>query len=191
MTVYQWWLIIPFVVVSAWIMLGHRRRVARWRAKQARRADLSMSQPPVITAAGVDETRERWVKPMASDPSDERSGTTPHGAESGGDAPGVRTLHELLGLIDDEIERLWPALPKPSEAQIETGGAFGLGSMAFAQWLKFVFLPNAHLRLDDDSLPSTSSVATMAAREFGDPAADALVTLLSEFDKAVEEAGRL
>jgi uncharacterized protein YqcC (DUF446 family) len=61
--------------------------------------------------------------------------------------------------------------------------AFAMDTMTFTQWLQFVFIPRVREAAATNQFPSTSSVGAQAVREFdGDPNAERLVTLLSEFD---------
>lgn len=92
-----------------------------------------------------------------------------------------------LDAIERELDRRYPGMPEPTAQQIAEGGAFGLASMAFAQWLRFVFVPIARQRIAERDLPASSSVAAQAVREFdGDDSADELVSLLARFDEIVE-----
>lgn len=95
-------------------------------------------------------------------------------------------LLALLDAIEAELVRRWPELPEPTPEAIEHGGAFGLATMAYAQWLRFVFVPIARRRVADGDLPGGSAVAVQAVREFdGDDDAAALITLLGRFDAMV------
>lgn len=71
----------------------------------------------------------------------------------------------------------------PSQA-FEEMGAFGSDTMAFSQWLQYVFVPTVRSRLEDGGpWPSLSMVGAQAVREFdGVPEAAHLCSLLSEFD---------
>jgi uncharacterized protein YqcC (DUF446 family) len=61
--------------------------------------------------------------------------------------------------------------------------AFAMDTMAFTQWLQFVFLPRVREAAAANQFPSSSSVGTQAVREFdGDPSAGDLTNLLCEFD---------
>ena len=92
-------------------------------------------------------------------------------------------LTAALDEIEAEILSLYPELPEPSATDIAEGGAFGMATMAFPQWLRYVFVPAARQRIADDELPAQSSVGAHAVREFdGDNRADRLVGLLTSFD---------
>lgn len=88
------------------------------------------------------------------------------------------------GLIEAEMRRAgyWQSDPLRPE-QMEFTQAFAMDTMIFAQWLQFVFLPRVREAAASNQFPSGSSVGAQAVREFdGDPNADRLMTLLSEFD---------
>lgn len=98
----------------------------------------------------------------------------------------VDPLSRTLDSIESELARLWPDLPEPSGDDVAGGGAFGHATMAFPQWLRFVFLPAARERIASGDLPGSSQVGAQAVRELdGYPEADTLVGLLSEFDVQV------
>ena len=77
----------------------------------------------------------------------------------------------------------WAAEPLAPEAY-DFQEAFAMDTMAYSQWLQFVFVPRVKQIIEDqEEFPSDSMVAVPAIREFdGDPEADHLVELLSEFD---------
>jgi uncharacterized protein YqcC (DUF446 family) len=78
---------------------------------------------------------------------------------------------------------LWD-VPEPTPEAFEQMGAFGAGTMAFSQWLRYVFVPTVRERLADGGpWPSTSMVGAQAVREFdGLPEAAPLCHRLSDFD---------
>jgi uncharacterized protein YqcC (DUF446 family) len=88
------------------------------------------------------------------------------------------------GLIEAEMRRigLWQSEPLKPE-QLQFTQAFAMDTMAFSQWLQFVFLPRAREAAEANRLPRSSSVAAQAVREF-DGYADAgpLLSLLADFD---------
>jgi uncharacterized protein YqcC (DUF446 family) len=87
-------------------------------------------------------------------------------------------------LIEAEMRRIgyWQEQPLRPE-QMQFTQAFAMDTMTFTQWLQFVFLPRVREPAAANEFPASSSVGTQAVREFdGDPDADNLVTLLSEFD---------
>jgi len=91
---------------------------------------------------------------------------------------------DYAGRIETEMRRIgyWQSEPLRPE-QMKFTKAFALDTMSYAQWLQFIFLPRVREAAAEDSLPNSSSVGTMAVREFdGATEADTLVTLLAEFD---------
>lgn len=86
--------------------------------------------------------------------------------------------------IEDEMRRIgmWQEVPLRPE-QLGFTQAFAMDTMAFSQWLQFIFLPRVHEAIATNSFPSSSSVGVQAVREFDTvPGTDRLVTLLAEFD---------
>ena len=91
---------------------------------------------------------------------------------------------KLAGEIEAEMRRIgmWTS-ETPSPEQMDFNEAFAMDTMSFSWWLQFVFLPRVHEAAAANRFPSSSSVATQAVREFdGEPNADRLLSLLSEFD---------
>lgn len=86
--------------------------------------------------------------------------------------------------VEAELRGLgaWTASP-PSPEALETGGAFGLQSMAFTQWLQFVLVPRLRaVAAGTSDPPTTSQVHAQAIREFdgwaeSQPLQDALLDL--------------
>jgi len=74
---------------------------------------------------------------------------------------------------------------RPADEAFENMGAFGLNTMAYEQWLRWVLVPTIQERLESDGpWPPSSSVGTQAIREFdGSPELARLTTLLCEFDR--------
>jgi uncharacterized protein YqcC (DUF446 family) len=87
-------------------------------------------------------------------------------------------------LIEAEMRRIgyWQNQPlRPEQMQFKQ--AFAMDTMAFTQWLQFVFLPRVREAAAANQFPASSSVGTQAIREFDcDPNAGDLTTLLAEFD---------
>lgn len=73
---------------------------------------------------------------------------------------------------------------RPADDAFDDMGAFGMRTMAFAQWLRWVFVPAIEARLAAGGpWPSSSEVAVQATREGDtDPATAALVPALAAFD---------
>jgi uncharacterized protein YqcC (DUF446 family) len=74
----------------------------------------------------------------------------------------------------------WQNEPLQGE-QLAFTKAFTMDTMAFAQWLQFIFLPRVREAVASNHLPSSSSVGAQGVREFdGDDKASHLLTLLTE-----------
>lgn len=89
-----------------------------------------------------------------------------------------------VDLIEAEMRRIgmWQSEPLRPE-QLRFTKAFAMDTMAFSQWLQFIFLPRVREAVAANNLPRGSSVGAQAVREFdGHPDAGHLLTLLSEFD---------
>jgi len=73
---------------------------------------------------------------------------------------------------------------RPPPAAFADMGAFGMRTMAFVQWLRWVFVPNVEALLATGGpWPKGSAVAVQATREGDtDPQIAALVPALSAFD---------
>jgi uncharacterized protein YqcC (DUF446 family) len=97
--------------------------------------------------------------------------------------------HQLVGqriaAIEAEMKSIgmWQTTPLPPAA-MNFHKAFAMDTMAYSQWLQFVFIPRVNQIVSTNGkFPSSSSVGTQAIREFdGDDKAASLVTLLCEFD---------
>ena len=102
---------------------------------------------------------------------------------------GSASLRSQVARAISEIEAemkangYWAAEPLPPEAY-NFHEAFAMDTMAFSQWLQFVFVPRVKQIIEDnEEFPADSMVAVPAIREFdGEPGADRLVQLLCEFD---------
>jgi uncharacterized protein YqcC (DUF446 family) len=95
-----------------------------------------------------------------------------------------KDVTRYLDQIEAEMRRIgiWQAEP-PRPEQRKFTKAFAMDTMAFSQWLQFIFLPRVREAVAANRLPKGSSVGAQAVREFdGHPEADRLLTLLSEFD---------
>lgn len=96
------------------------------------------------------------------------------------------TVARSLAKIEEEMKRIgyWQAEPPPPEAY-DFRQAFAADTMAFSQWLQFIFIPRVkQIIAEKGEFPAQSQVGVMAMREFdGSTEAGNLVTLLSEFDE--------
>jgi uncharacterized protein YqcC (DUF446 family)/Tfp pilus assembly protein PilF len=79
-------------------------------------------------------------------------------------------------------------IERPRDEAFVDMGAFGMQTMAFEQWLKFVFVPNVEKLLESNGpWPEKSMVATQATREGdGNPLVAELVPSLRAFDALFE-----
>ena len=98
--------------------------------------------------------------------------------------PNSETVLSKIAAIEEEMRHrdFWQAEPLQPE-QYQFSEAFAMDSMAFSQWLQFIFIPRVKDSAASGQFPSKSEVAAQAVREFdGVQEASDLVTLLSEFD---------
>lgn len=102
-------------------------------------------------------------------------------------------VEKKLAAIEAEMRRIgmWQAEPLP-EMAYAFQEAFAMDTMAFAQWLQFVFVPRVKsIVAARGEFPSGSSVGTQAIREFdGYDEASHLVSLLGEFDELFDNGDR-
>jgi len=104
--------------------------------------------------------------------------------------PAHESVAAQIDAIESEMKRvgLWQEEPLEPE-RLEFTRAFAGDTMAFQQWLQFIFVPRVReIVAARGTFPSQSQVAARAVREFDgfDEASD-LVRLLSEFDSQFEE----
>jgi len=99
--------------------------------------------------------------------------------------PDAKVVAAKLAEIEDEMKRagLWQEIPLRPE-QYEFRQAFAMDTMAFSQWLQFIFVPRVkEIAASGGQFPAKSMVGAQAVREFDtQPGAERLVELLSEFD---------
>ncbi len=100
-------------------------------------------------------------------------------------SPDYSTVQQQIESIEQELKSIgfWQSEPLRAE-QYDFHAAFALDTMAYSQWLQFIFIPRVNSIIAEHRLfPKSSSVGAQAVREFdGVPAASRLVLLLSEFD---------
>jgi uncharacterized protein YqcC (DUF446 family) len=103
----------------------------------------------------------------------------------------MKNKHEIvaekIAAIEAEMKRIgmWQETPL-SEAAYRFTQAFAMDTMAFSQWLQFVFIPRVkQIVAEKGTFPTASMVAAQAVREFDTDPLDTshLQTLLSEFDR--------
>ena len=99
--------------------------------------------------------------------------------------PDPRIVAAKLAEVEDEMKRmgLWQRDSLRPE-QYEFRQAFAMDTMAFSQWLQFIFIPRVkEIIAAGGQFPSESQVGAQAIREFDSwPDAEKLLGLLSEFD---------
>src|ERR1043165_6839605 len=98
--------------------------------------------------------------------------------------PSSAKVLEKLGEIETEMRQIgmWRS-ESLSPEQYQFHQAFAMDTMTFSQWLQFIFIPKVKEAAKANQFPTKSQVGAQAVREFDAiPAADRLVTLLSEFD---------
>ena len=101
----------------------------------------------------------------------------------------MKTRHEIveekITEIENEMKRIgsWQSEPLPEEKH-NFHAAFAMDTLAFGQWLQFIFIPRVTSIVEArGEFPPSSSVGAQAIREFdGDDTAQQLVSLLCEFD---------
>jgi uncharacterized protein YqcC (DUF446 family) len=95
--------------------------------------------------------------------------------------------------IEQEMKRIgyWQSEPLRPE-QYEFRSAFAMDTMAFSQWLQFIFIPRVKNMVETgEKFPPDSQNGAQAVREFdGDDRAQELVDLLSEFDEIIRQGSR-
>jgi uncharacterized protein YqcC (DUF446 family) len=99
--------------------------------------------------------------------------------------PDPDRVREKIAAIETEMRRIgfWQSEP-PRPEQYDFKAAFAMDTMAYGQWLQFVFIPRVKELLNSGGAwPGSSHVGTQAIRESdGMTETSELVSLLSEFD---------
>jgi uncharacterized protein YqcC (DUF446 family) len=99
----------------------------------------------------------------------------------------------VFAAIEQEMRRIgvWE-VPRPTDTAIAQGGAFGGASMAFVQWLRWVWAERMnHVLATHSPFPPGSQLAAYAVREFdGQPEYDPLIERLREMDDFVQSQAR-
>ena len=103
------------------------------------------------------------------------------------DPPDYAVVAAKLDEIETEMRRIgmWQEQPLRPE-QYDFTRAFGMDTMAFDQWLQFIFIPRAReIVAARGKFPPYSQVSAQAVREFDTHPLDTarLQTLLHEFDR--------
>jgi len=101
----------------------------------------------------------------------------------------IKKIKTKIEQIENEMKRikLWQEEPLPPE-QYDFRQAFAMDTMAFSQWLQFIFIPRVQQLVESKGpFPSESNVGVQALREMdGFYEANELVRMLSEFDQLFE-----
>ncbi|MDQ3913860.1 MAG: YqcC family protein [Actinomycetota bacterium] len=119
------------------------------------------------------------------------AGASVAAGSSGSSAAGGRARARASELADDieaELKRLNMWMPEPpSEEHVLEGGAFGMGTVSFVTWLQVVLVTRLRAVAEGTmDLPGSSSIGTMAAREF-----DGEVHDMGPLTKLIHEVDRL
>jgi uncharacterized protein YqcC (DUF446 family) len=103
--------------------------------------------------------------------------------------PDPKVVKARIDEIEAEMKRIgyWSSTPPAPEAY-NFNRAFALDTMAFSQWLQFIFVPRVNQIIETGgAFPTRSQVGAQAVREFdGADEANHLVSLLSAFDRYIE-----
>nr|WP_298147939.1 YqcC family protein [uncultured Pseudomonas sp.] len=101
----------------------------------------------------------------------------------------VPVIAQQLLLIERELRVLgWWQVEPPSAQALASQEPFCVDSMAFEQWLQWIFLPRMKHMLESSAvLPSISGIQPMAEQVYGqgNAQARALIRLLGEFDRLI------
>ncbi len=95
-------------------------------------------------------------------------------------------------LIERELRvQGWWAEQAPSPRALASQQPFCVDTLAFEQWLQWIFLPRMKSLLEADAtLPSVSGIQPMAEQVYGEHSerARGLIRLLGEFDRLIAGA---
>lgn len=101
----------------------------------------------------------------------------------------VPALAEQLLLIERELRvQGWWQAQAPSAEALSSQEPFCVDTLAFEQWLQWIFLPRMKQLLEvGAALPSVSGIQPMAEQVYGGQIekAHALIKLLGEFDQLI------
>jgi uncharacterized protein YqcC (DUF446 family) len=99
--------------------------------------------------------------------------------------PTASSVAERLAAVKQKMRDagVWET-PRPPDQAFEDMGAFGMKTMAFTAWLRWVFVPNVERLIESGGpFPSSSQVSAQAAREGDtDEVVESLVPALRDFD---------
>ncbi|HIP52441.1 MAG TPA: YqcC family protein [Chromatiales bacterium] len=100
--------------------------------------------------------------------------------------------YRLMQALEDEMRRLdlWETSP-PSAEVLESVVPFCYDTLEFTQWLQWVFVPKTRAIMDRGMpLPAKSEIAPLAEMSFAEMEeidTDALLALISDFDRMINE----
>ncbi len=100
--------------------------------------------------------------------------------------PTHEEVAKKIQAIEEEMKRIGFYQTEPlRDEQWNFKEAFAMDTMAYQQWLQFVFIPRVKEIIESNGeFPKTSMVGVQAMREFnGDPSAGKLISMLGEFDR--------
>jgi uncharacterized protein YqcC (DUF446 family) len=111
----------------------------------------------------------------------------PYAAKRSKMPPSYEAVATQLDAIEAEMKRIgyWQDTPLDPE-QYDFRAAFAGDTMAFPQWLQFIFIPNVRRIVNTrGTFPPSSQVGAYAVREFDTYGEETypLTSLLSEFDR--------
>ena len=99
--------------------------------------------------------------------------------------PNRQAVADKLAAVEAEMKRIgfWQTEPLPPE-KYDFQRGFALDTMAFTQWLQFIFIPRVkEIIASEGEFPEKSHVSAQALRELdGEVDAGRLLELLGEFD---------
>ncbi|MCF1426408.1 MAG: YqcC family protein [Shewanella sp.] len=97
-------------------------------------------------------------------------------------------LQQLEGLLREQ--ELWADTP-PDAAALASRTPFACDTLAFEQWLQFIFLPRMNALLDGGhALPTNIAITPMAFHVWqNQPERAALIHLLNDLDTLLNEPG--
>jgi uncharacterized protein YqcC (DUF446 family) len=103
-----------------------------------------------------------------------------------GKSPDGPSVSAALAAVVESMKEagVWDT-PRPPDSAFEDMGAFGMNTMPFTDWLRWVFVPRVEqLIASNGPWPTSSQVAAQAAREGDtDDVVMSLVPALSTFDE--------
>lgn len=104
----------------------------------------------------------------------------------------VLLIADQLLLIERELRvQGWWEAESPCEEALSSQQPFCIDTLAFEQWLQWIFLPRMKQLLESGApLPQASGIQVMAEQVYGESSTRArvLIELLGEFDRLITAA---